>query len=74
MKKPPLIDTLFGEMYEELSLLALTLQEHLSDDGPVDTGIWADHAALIQSVLRAVNQAVDFARENGAFLPQDGAR
>lgn len=46
-------ETLFCEMYEELSLLALTLTEHL-DEGPVDSGIWSEHKVLIRSMLARI--------------------
>ena len=41
-------------MLKELKAFAVTLIEHLGDEGPVDSGIWAEHAEIVSALLAKV--------------------
>ena len=42
--------------YKVLSDLAVTLSEHLSEDGPVDSGIWAEHQEIVLALLARLEE------------------
>ena len=43
-------------VYKVLSDLAVTLAEHLGEDGPVDSGIWAEHQKIVLALLARLEE------------------